>query len=78
MIIKGLHYRLSPGQVNTIMALGEEPCSLGCSEPIAKRLAKATRLRPALTNEVAGFGCNQFSLTDDGLTVRNLLEAARG
>jgi hypothetical protein len=63
---------LTKAQRATLLALSEHPCQLGCSEPYAKRLAKANTRRPALVDmEYLGtIPWPYFRLNDAGLAVR--------
>ena len=65
--------RLSAGQISTIIALDGEPCVLGCAEPVAMRLAIATKQRPALTVQTKGERYWEFALNDMECRVKAVL-----
>lgn len=65
--------RLSAGQISTITGLDAEPCILGCAEPVAMRLAIATKRRPALTVQTKGERYWEFALNELGLRVKDVL-----
>jgi hypothetical protein len=62
---------LNRGQQSTIRGLDENYCLLGCGEPFAFRMSKATTRRPALTKWIkADDGYKHFALTDVGVLVK--------
>jgi len=65
--------RLTPGQRSTIAGLDRDFCILGCAEPTARRLAKATPTHPALIVSRRGDEFQEFALNDLGMAVKELL-----
>ncbi|WP_294277644.1 hypothetical protein [uncultured Sphingomonas sp.] len=65
--------RLSAGQISTVTGLDGEPCVLGCAEPVAMRLAVATKQRPALTVQTKGERYWEFALNEMGWRVKAVL-----
>ena len=63
---------LNQTQTATILALGDGPGLLGCSEPFAKRLAKETTRRPALVivEKLGSIPWPYFRLNDEGQAVK--------
>lgn len=67
--------KLNNNQRNTIMSLDwREYCILGCAEPVAIRLCKDTKRRPALVERVKGEEFWNFRLTAMGVAVQNALK----
>jgi hypothetical protein len=62
--------KLNRGQKSTIRCLDDTPSVLGCAEPTALRLSRATTRRPALTYYTQGASWKMFALTPIGLEVQ--------